>query len=402
MNTATSTPDATPDELRAAMVDRLAISGAVLTGAVEDAMRTVPRHLFVPDATPGKAYAEQAVITKRAPDGTSLSCASGPGIVAMMLEALIVLPGQRILEIGAGTGYNSALLAHLTGPGGHVTTIDIDPDVTSGASAALAAAGVEAVTVLTGDGVFGDPDGHVHDRLIATVGVWDISSAWWDQLTPGGRLVLPLRWRGQTRAVAFRRDSDRMISESVELCGFVPMIGQEGERTAPIHPGDLVALHWDQDQAINPDALTGVLTRKRTIALSGIEVGPYDPFDGIWLRLTATEPGCCRIAATPEAVKSALCAPAIPQRSPALIEGDSLAYLSLARNHAAPGRHMLGVIGHGPNRHDLADRLIEGIHTWNSDRAAIPTVTAYRGLAGLTPQASGLIRKPDSPLTITF
>ncbi|MEX5713303.1 hypothetical protein AB1484_35030, partial [Parafrankia sp. FMc6] len=132
-------------------------------------------------------------------------------------------------------------LAHLTGPGGHVTTIDIDPDVTSGASTALAAAGVEDVTVITGDGVFGDPDGHVHDRLIATVGVWDISSAWWDQLTPGGRLVLPLRWRGQTQAVAFRRDGNRMISETVELCGFVPMIGQEGERTAPIHPGVALA-----------------------------------------------------------------------------------------------------------------------------------------------------------------
>ncbi|WP_018501130.1 class I SAM-dependent methyltransferase [Parafrankia discariae] len=112
MNTAASTHGATPDELRAAMVDRLAISGAVLTGAVEDAMRAVPRHLFVPDAAPGEAYAEQAVVTKRAPDRTSLSCASGPGIVAMMLEALIVLPGQRILEIGAGTGYNSALVRH--------------------------------------------------------------------------------------------------------------------------------------------------------------------------------------------------------------------------------------------------------------------------------------------------
>ncbi|WP_041255078.1 methyltransferase, FxLD system [Frankia sp. EAN1pec] len=398
----TSTHDATPDDLRAAMVDRLATSGAILTAAVEDTMRTVPRHLFVPDAAPGEAYAEQAVITKRAPDGTSLSYASGPGIVAMMLEQLIVLPGQRILEIGTGTGYNAALLAHLAGPGGHVTTIDIDPDITSAATSALAAAGFEKVTVLTGDGTFGDPDSHVHDRLIATVGVWDISSAWWDQLAPGGRLVLPLHWRGQTRAVTFRHDGNRMISESVELCGSVPMIGQAGERTAAIHHDGLVALHWDQDQAIDPGTLTGVLDRRRTIALSGVEVGPYDPFDGIWLRLTATEPGCCRIEATPEAVKSALCAPAIPQRSPALVDRDSLAYLSLARNHTGPGRHTLSVISHGPNRHNLADRLIEGIHTWNSDRTATPTVTAHHGPAGLAHQPPGLIRKPDSPLTITF
>ncbi|MCK9904185.1 methyltransferase, FxLD system [Frankia sp. Cpl3] len=384
------------------MIDRLVASGTILTTAVEDAMRAVPRHLFVPDAAPSEAYAEQAVITKRAPDGTSLSCASGPGIVAMMLEALIVLPGQRILEIGAGTGYNAALLAHLTGPTGHVTTVDIDPEITSGATAVLAATGFENVTVLTGDGAFGDPNGNVHDRLIATVGVWDIASAWWDQLTPGGRLVLPLRWRGQTRAVAFRHAGDQLISDAVELCGFVPMIGQEGERTAPIHPDALVALHWDQDQNIDPDALTGVLTRTQTIALSGVEVGPYDPFDGIWLRLSVTEPGCCRIAATPEAVKSALCAPVIPQRSPALVEGDSLAYLGLARNHSAPGRHMLRVTGHGPNRHDLADRLIEGIHTWNSDRAAIPTVTAHHGPIDPLNGLPGLIAKPESPLTLTY
>ncbi|WP_018504179.1 class I SAM-dependent methyltransferase [Parafrankia discariae] len=174
--------------------------------------------------------------------------------------------------------------------------------------------------------------------MIAAVGMWDIPSAWCDQLAPRGRLVLPLRWRGQTRAVAFRHDEhggDRMVSDAVELCGFVPMIGQEGQRSAPIHPGDLVALHQDQD--IDPDVLTGVLARERTVALSGVEVGPYDPFDGIWLRLTATEPGCCRIAANPEAVGSALCTPAIAQRSPAIVDGDSLAYLSLARHHAGPG-----------------------------------------------------------------
>ncbi|MEX5709391.1 hypothetical protein AB1484_14010 [Parafrankia sp. FMc6] len=79
MNTAMSTHDATPDELHAAMVDRLTSSGKILTAAVEDAMRAVPRHPFMPDTPPTEAYAEQAVITKRAPDGPALSCASGPG-----------------------------------------------------------------------------------------------------------------------------------------------------------------------------------------------------------------------------------------------------------------------------------------------------------------------------------
>lgn len=83
---------------------------------IEAALREVPRHEFVPAATTEEAYADQAVITKRASNGASLSCASVPRLVAAMLDQLDVQPGDRVLEIGAGTGYNAALLAHLTGP----------------------------------------------------------------------------------------------------------------------------------------------------------------------------------------------------------------------------------------------------------------------------------------------
>jgi protein-L-isoaspartate(D-aspartate) O-methyltransferase len=90
------------------------------------------------------------------------------------------------------------------------------------------------VRVATRDGALGDPDHAPYDRIILTVGAWDIPTAWWDQLTPGGRLVVPLRWRGQTRSIAFTHTDGLMRSDSVHLCGFVPMLGQEGERTT--HP----------------------------------------------------------------------------------------------------------------------------------------------------------------------
>lgn len=88
-------------------------------------MRAVPRHLFVPDATVERAYSNEAVVTHRDADGVAVSSSSAPGVVASMLEQLDVQPGHRVLEIGAGTGYNAALLAHLADPAGEVTTVDI-------------------------------------------------------------------------------------------------------------------------------------------------------------------------------------------------------------------------------------------------------------------------------------
>jgi protein-L-isoaspartate(D-aspartate) O-methyltransferase len=145
MNT-TATASTSPDELRARMVDAI-VAARPTSARVEAAMRAVPRHSFVPEAPVEQAYANITVITKRAPDGTDLSCASLPSLVAAMLDTLDVQPGHRILEIGAGAGYNAALLAHLTGPIGHVVTIDIDPEVTAQARHALDATGHGSVDV---------------------------------------------------------------------------------------------------------------------------------------------------------------------------------------------------------------------------------------------------------------
>jgi protein-L-isoaspartate(D-aspartate) O-methyltransferase len=378
----TTTSDTTGDTaaaLRAAMVDDITHAGHARTLAVEQAMRTVARHAFVPAAPLHDAYADIAVITKRAADGAALSCASVPTIVAMMLDHLDARPGQRVLEIGAGTGYNAALLAHLVGPTGQVTTIDIDPDVTTHARHALdiaghRTAGPHAVTVLTCDGALGDPDHAPYDRIIVTVGAWDLPTAWHRQLAPGGRLVVPLRWRGQTRCVAFVHDGDTLHAETTDLCGFVPMIGQDGERSAPIDPDGHVTLYWDTDQDIDPHTLDGVLNQPQHTAASGVTVGPYDPFDGIWLGLTATDPRTCRIAADPIAVQTGLCTPAIPSRTPALVEDASLAYLT-TRRLDTPGRDAeLGAIGHGPDGQLLAERLCHAIRTWNHDRTAQPDI----------------------------
>ena len=364
-----------PETLRAAMVDSIKAAGHATSAAVEQAMRTVPRHDFVPEAAIEDAYADIAVITKRASDGSALSCASVPTVVAMMLDQLQVQPGNRILEIGAGTGYNAALLARLTGPGGSVTTVDIDPEVTAGARRGLDATGNQQVEVITRDGSLGASENAPYDRIIFTVGAWDLTPAFWEQLAPGGRLVVPLRWRAQTRSVAFVRDGDALVADSMELCGFVPMIGQEGECSGIIDADGLVTLYWDVDQTIDAAKLSGAFDQSKETVWSEVLVGAEEPFDGIWLRITGHDSRICRISADRAAVDAGLCTPAIPVRSAALAEGDSLAYLAIRK--IEEGRFELGAIGHGTYGGHLASQLCDEIKGWNRDRSAQPVLRAY-------------------------
>jgi protein-L-isoaspartate(D-aspartate) O-methyltransferase len=371
--------DSHAEDLRNRMVDHIQTAGHLRSSSIEQAMRTVARHLFVPEASVEDAYANKIVTIKPGSNGRPASCASVPTVVAMMLGQLDVRPGDRILEIGAGTGYNAALLAELAGPAGRVTTIDIDPDVTAHARTALDATGYHRVNVITGDGALGVPDHASYDRIIVTVGPWDLPSAWHDQLAPGGRLVVPLHWRGQARSIAFAHQHGVLRATDSQLCGFIPMIGdgQDGECTG--HLDSDVALYWDTDQPIDPAALHGVLAQPRTTVWSGASVVANEPVDRVWLRLTGTEPGTCRIAAQPAAVDSGLCNPAFAYRSPAVVEGTSLAYLTLRGPDpdATERRWELGAHGHGPAGEQLAERLCQQIRAWDRDRTAQPIISAY-------------------------
>jgi protein-L-isoaspartate(D-aspartate) O-methyltransferase len=394
--------EASPQALRARMVDRIFDSQS-LSPTVEAALRRVERHRYVPNASLTDAYDEKAVITHTFPDGTHLSCASGPSIVAGMLDALDLHPGQRIMEIGAGTGYNAALLAALTGANGQVTTVDINANVTADARRNLDHTGFNHVRVITRDGAEGAAEHAPYDRVIVTVGAWDIPQAWWDQLVPGGRLVLPLRWRGTTRAVAFVKRDDHWESDWVFLCGFVPMLGQPGEQNATIDPDGLVTLHYDTDQPIDITALQGVLDRPKSVVWSQATVHGQEPFDRIWLRLSVVDGGTVRIEADQKAVTSRRCTPAIATRSPALARQDSLAYFTIRRSEQTPGRWQLGAIGHGPQGHQLATRIVEQINAWDQDRTADPALLAYPTGAPLPSNATGrIIVKPNIRLVLRY
>jgi len=203
----------------------------VPAGPVEGAFRVVARHRFLPGLDLDRVYdAEAAIPTKREPDGEITSSSSAPAIMGLMLGDLAVEPSHRVLEIGAGTGYNAALLATLAGPTGAVTSIDLAPDVAAGAAANLVANGFAGVVVRAGDGWLGAADRAPFDRIIVTVGVPDLSPAWVAQLAPGGRLVVPLSLAaGVEAAVAFVRDGVRLRSLHLNPCGFMRLRGSHAD-----------------------------------------------------------------------------------------------------------------------------------------------------------------------------
>ncbi|HEY3895329.1 MAG TPA: methyltransferase domain-containing protein [Pseudonocardiaceae bacterium] len=267
--------------LRARMVDRLLAEEAMAgwSSAVapwRPALVTVPRHEFISetvwvknpdhwptllpvhrDEDPARwlelSYGDGAVITQiddGHPEGPGLagamqtSSASAPEIVAVMLAALDARPGHRVLEIGTGTGYNAALLAHRLGAG-QVTSVEIDSDVASRARVALTEAGYGEVCTVTGDGELGYPPRAPYDRVIATAAVHDIPYPWVAQTRPGGRILLPWAnsYTGALVALTVSGEGTacgRIVGES----SFMWLRGQR-ERRGPV--ADVVGA--DEDRA---------------------------------------------------------------------------------------------------------------------------------------------------------
>ncbi len=216
---------------RAALIAQLEREGVLHDPSVRAAMLAVPRHHFLPDESLDRAYANDAIATKFAGD-VSISSASQPTMVALMLEQLALEPGMHVLEVGAGTGYNAALLRTLVGPTGRVTTVDIDADITAGAREHLASIGITDIDVITGDGAAGYAPNAPYDRIILTVNAGDIAPAWFAQLKPGGLLLLPLSIGPAQFSIAFARADGMLRSRSLQPCSFMPLRGSMGDGAA--------------------------------------------------------------------------------------------------------------------------------------------------------------------------
>jgi len=247
--------------LHQALVEQLKRAGQFPSPRVEAAFRAVPRHLFLPDVELEKVYQDEAIPTKFQ-DELPISSSSQPTMMAIMLQQLDLKPGQRVLEIGAGTGYNAALIAHIVGEQGHVVTLDIDEDIVAQARAHLKAAGFDRVLVIRGDGGEGYPEAAPYDRILLTVGAADIAPAWREQLKPGGRLVLPLSLRGPQISVAFEPSDGGLTSFSTVACGFMRLRGSFGETETKLSlgPEPGLSIQFDSPASLEAETIYKLLT----------------------------------------------------------------------------------------------------------------------------------------------
>ncbi|MGW0891095.1 methyltransferase, FxLD system [Saccharopolyspora sp. NPDC002578] len=401
-----------PAELREEFVARLTASGHLTTQEIIDAFRTVERHTFVPDADLASAYGEGTVPIKGAPDdGETLSCISAPSIVATQLEQLAPQPGHRVLEAGAATGYNAALLGRLVGPSGHVWTVDVDEDLVSGAAANLASAGIENVTALLGDGAAGLPEQAPFDRLQFTVGAGDIPTQILDQLAPGGRLVIPMRIRGSiSRSFAFEREANGLTWKTVscEMATFIPLRKGVADdvRTVVHHdgPGD-VFLETYTEQEVDREAMRGILDQPSHKIYTGMRLRQGFSWEWVYLHLACTlTNGLSRMPGQRPGFT-----PHFAWGSMAALDGDSLAYLTIREGDDEDGRYWEpGVIGHGPRANELADQVATEFATWARERgndAPEPgfrmTTADHRDLLEAT-DPRFVIDKPHSRLVVDW
>jgi protein-L-isoaspartate(D-aspartate) O-methyltransferase len=290
--------------MRDRLVDRLASAGHIPDERVAEALRAVLRHAFLPELDPELAYRDEAHVTACTVDGRPLSSSSQPAIMAVMLGQLALERGQRVLEIGAGSGYNAALIAHLVGDRGSVTTVEIDPDIAERAQARLAATGFSNVTVVCGDGAFGSPERAPYDRIIVTAATGDLAPAWQQQLAERGRLVVPLALRSVQRSIEFERADGHLASVSVRDCGFMPLRGAlaEPDTVQPLGPDTRLLLQLVEPRAVDRDALYAALARPGQLVSTGIRATVADVLGGLSLWLALREPGMARLATlgTPE------------------------------------------------------------------------------------------------------
>lgn len=370
---------------RAAMVDQLvadhADKGLIMRPEIEKALRTVPRHLFTPGAGLEEAYrADHAVITKRVGD-EAVSSVSASWLIAEMLGQAAGaldggLRGRQVLEIGSG-GYNAALLRELVGPAGSVTTMDIDPDVTDRATACLAAAGYDDVTVLCADADEPVGGGCSFDLIIVTAGAWDIPPVWVGQLAGNGALIVPLRTFGMTRSWALRRAGDRLVSHSQRLCGFVPVRGAGAHQVRYVDIAEGVHLRLDEDQQVDAGALGELLTQPAAQAWAGVSMPPRTVLGDLDLWLAAGPAAAggqfVVLTAQQEAVDAGVVAPGWRFGTPATIDEDTLCYRS-ALKWTDDNMFDLGARAHGPGAAAAARRMAGHMHAWVDAGSPVPVL----------------------------
>ena len=221
-----------------------------------------------------QAYVNKSIPTKHAVTGEVISSASQPGVVAEILEQLQVLPGHNVLEIGAGTGYNAALLAELVGETGQVVSLDIDEDIVEGAKENLQRLGISNVRVERADGYHGFAPLAPYDRIVLSTSSPDVFPAWTSQLRANGRLGLAMLFFDDNRTfIVFEKHEGYLQSCGGVGATFMPMRGDARTESSTnqdeaalrqwIEQGKMFSKVLVHSKGINPEGISDQIVLRR-------------------------------------------------------------------------------------------------------------------------------------------
>jgi protein-L-isoaspartate(D-aspartate) O-methyltransferase len=367
-------------DLHADLVSTLKARGRFESAEVEAAFVAVRRHDFLPSHAPEIAYGDQVVTTKVI-EGIPISASTQPSMMATMLEQLGLRRGHRVLELGTGTGYNAALMAHIVGETGRVVTLDLDEDIVADARRNLCRAGFPQVACVRGDGGDGYEAAAPYDRIIVTVGSWDIPPALTRQLRQGGRLVIPLSLRGPQRSVAFEREPERLRSLSIVDCDFSTVC--RGEFAGPVvrqqvAPQGGVYVWCDYARAFDADVTYWLLAAPARDESAGVSATVWEVFGGIYLWLALHAETFFQLGVADAPIGNMRCLLRMPGKlglTAGLFDGDTIAVLSLgaedqpATSLGDPRELPLSIRSVGPNA-QTGRRLADLIRSW--DQAGRP------------------------------
>ncbi len=210
---------------RALMVDQQLRARGIRCEAVLGVMGEIPRERFLPPDQRHRAYQDQALPLSLG------QTVSQPYMVAVMTEALKLRPSDRVLEIGTGSGYQTAVLSRLASL---VFSLERIPELSSGAEEVLGELACENVRLRVGDGSLGWPEEAPFDAILVTAGAPRVPESLKAQLgADGGRLVIPVGDRCIQELVRVTRTGNEFVSEELLTCRFVPLLGEEGWESSP-------------------------------------------------------------------------------------------------------------------------------------------------------------------------
>ncbi|MBN1539112.1 MAG: protein-L-isoaspartate(D-aspartate) O-methyltransferase [Candidatus Thermoplasmatota archaeon] len=208
---------------RARLVNDLKEEGIIRSRKVKDAMLAVNRELFMDIPLKTCAYLDRPL-----PIGSGQTI-SAPHMVAIMAEELLCKEGNRVLEIGSGSGYHAAVVSHLVGPEGHVYSIERVHELAMCAERNIDEAGIGNITIIEGDGSLGYPEKAPYDRIYYTCAAPEIPDRVMDQLADGGILLGVVGPSGGVqRLIRYTKEGERVKEERLTRCVFVPLIGELG------------------------------------------------------------------------------------------------------------------------------------------------------------------------------